>query len=211
MRRGLTLIACLWAVPVSAQCVKGTLVGPTPAPAVYVCQSAADASALSPNNGDQILVLSDGSQRIYNGAWVNPVASAGVPAGVSVLIESGTCPAGYVENTALNGKALIGTLAANGNVGQSVGSDAITQVLNHTHTVTVTDPGHTHVERIINSGTAGTVGVQGASAASNANASNSPSASATTGISAATVNPAGGVNSIDNRQASIYVIVCKKS
>ena len=71
-----------------------------------------------------------------------------------------------------------------------------TAVINHTHAVTVTDPGHTHVERMVNSGTAGTVGVQGASTASNANASNSASASATTGITATTANPAGGVSSI---------------
>jgi hypothetical protein len=68
---------------------------------------------------------------------------------------------------------------------------AMTGVMNHTHTVSITDPGHNHTQnshnhtqdshnhtqnsfapRILNSGTAGTVGVQGASAASNANASN---------------------------------------
>lgn len=152
-----------------------------------------------------------------------------VPSGANIFIDSGTCPAGYTENTALNGKTLIGTLAANGNVGTTGGSDSLTpagtisainQVINHTHTVSVTDPGHTHIERIINSGTAGAVGVQGASAASNANASNSPSASATTGISASTANPAGGVASItptftgnqfDNRSAFVRVIVCKKT
>jgi hypothetical protein len=96
---------------------------------------------------------------------------------------------------------------------------AITAVINHTHGVSVTDPGHNHTQnshnhtqnsfapRILNSGTAGTVGVQGASAASNANASNAATTatnqaatatnnSNTTGISATTANPAGGVNSI---------------
>ena len=70
--------------------------------------------------------------------------------------------------------------------------DSFSQVVNHTHSVSVTDPGHGHAQnshnhtqdahthtqnsfapRILNSGTAGTVGVQGASAASNASASNS--------------------------------------
>lgn len=89
------------------------------------------------------------------------------------------------------------TVAAAGTVSQPTFSGTpFSSVINHTHTVTVTDPGHTHVERIINSGTAGTVGVQGASAAANANASNAPTASATTGITASTANPAGGVASI---------------
>lgn len=71
------------------------------------------------------------------------------------------------------------------------GAKTSSAVVNHTHGVTVTDPGHNHTQnahthvqdshnhtqnsfapRIINSGTAGTVGVQGASGASNANASN---------------------------------------
>jgi hypothetical protein len=138
---------------------------------------------------------------------------------------------------------------------------AMTGVMNHTHTVSVTDPGHNHTQnshnhtqdahthvqnahthvqdshnhtqnsfapRIINSGTAGTVGVQGASSASNANASNAATTatnqattavnqnatavnqnatatnqaatatnnSNTTGITATTANPAGGVASI---------------
>lgn len=135
----------------------------------------------------------------------------GVPVGSILLIKAGTCPSGYAEETALDGKTIIGTLAANGNVGTTGGSDSITSVLNHTHTVNVTDPGHTHVERIVNSGTAGTVGVQGASAASNASASNSPTASGTTGITATTANPAGGVASIDNRSAFVRVIACRKT
>lgn len=134
-----------------------------------------------------------------------------VPAGSILLVASGTCPAGFVEETALDGRTLVGTTAAAGNVGTTGGSDTITSVLNHTHTVSITDPGHTHVERILNSGTAGTVGVQGASAASNANASNSPTASGTTGISATTANPAGGVASIDNRSAFTRVIFCRKT
>lgn len=156
------------------------------------------------------------------------ISAGGIPSGAILIIVSGSCPTGYTEETSLNGKTLLGTLAANGNVGGTGGSDTITpagtisainQVINHTHTVSITDPGHTHVERIINSGTAGTVGVQGASAASNANASNSPTASGTTGITASTANPAGGVASItptftgtqfDNRSAFVRVIFCKK-
>ena len=66
-----------------------------------------------------------------------------------------------------------------------------TDVVDHTHTVTVTDPGHTHGQSIRNSGTAGTAGTQGASTANNATAGTT--ASGTTGITASTANPAGGV------------------
>lgn len=50
----------------------------------------------------------------------------GVPTGASILIDSGTCPTGYTENTALSGKTLIGTTAANKDVGTTGGSDTIT-------------------------------------------------------------------------------------
>lgn len=184
-------------------------------------------------------------------AW-SQMGGAAVPSGSILLIDTGTCPAGFSEVTGLNGRTLVGTLAANGNVGGTGGADAITpegvnsapifsgtpfsSVINHTHAVNVTDPGHTHTQnsfapRIINSGTAGTVGVQGASAASNANASNAATTatnqSATTGITATTSNPAGGVASItpagtvsapaftgasfDNRSAYTRVIFCKKT
>lgn len=51
---------------------------------------------------------------------------ASVPTGSILLIVSGTCPSGYVEETALNGKTLVGTLAANKDVGTTGGSDTIT-------------------------------------------------------------------------------------
>lgn len=72
--------------------------------------------------------------------------------------------------------------------------DAHTQVVNHTHGVTVTDPGHAHLQQYRNTGTAGTAGTQGASTANNASVGTTNSS--TTGISATTANPAGGVASI---------------
>lgn len=115
--------------------------------------------------------------------------------------------------------AFTGTQANLTHSGAAVGDHSINQVVNHTHSVSVTDPGHNHTQnahthvqnsfapRIINSGTAGTVGVQGASAASNANASNAATTATnqnatatnnatTTGITASTANPVGGVASI---------------
>lgn len=53
-------------------------------------------------------------------------SSEGVPVGSILLIKSGTCPTGYTEDTDLNGRTVIGTLAANGNVGTTGGSDTLT-------------------------------------------------------------------------------------
>lgn len=185
------------------------------------------------------------------------VTGGGIPAGLITLVTAGACPTGWVEAVALNGVMLRGTVAANNNVGQAGGSDTITPtiaslsaegqvfagtpftgIINHTHSVAIVDPGHTHIQnsfapRIINSGTAGTVGVQGASAASNASASNAATTAtnqtATTGITASSSNPAGGVasitpaglnaasavtgtlNSFNNRPAYLNVIFCQKS
>lgn len=50
----------------------------------------------------------------------------GVPTGAILLIASGTCPAGYAEDSSLSGKTIIGTVAANGDVGTTGGSDTIT-------------------------------------------------------------------------------------
>lgn len=59
--------------------------------------------------------------------WTAAGGSSGaVPAGSIIFIDSGTCPTGYAEATALNGKTIIGTVAANGNVGTTGGSDTLT-------------------------------------------------------------------------------------
>lgn len=186
----LTLI--LWASPAFAQ--------PTP------CTPNSGTWTVTTNAVTMKVCASDGQ------SWLTVGGGGGdsVPAGANILIDSGTCPAGYEENTALNGKTIIGTIAANGDVGTTGGSDSITSVLNHTHTVNVTDPGHVHPEGYRNTGTAGTAGVQGASTANNASIAGGV-LSATTGITASTVNPAGGVASIDNRSAFVKVIICKKS
>jgi len=49
-----------------------------------------------------------------------------VPSGLITLVLSGTCSAGWSEVSALNGKTLIGTVAANGDVGATGGADSIT-------------------------------------------------------------------------------------
>ena len=50
----------------------------------------------------------------------------GLPAGAILLVASGSCPAGTVEDPSLAGKTLVGTTAANGDVGTTGGSDTFT-------------------------------------------------------------------------------------
>jgi len=71
-----------------------------------------------------VLLLSAQTQ-IPSTSWVQ-TNFANVPSGVIVLISSGACPSGFTEVTALNGKMLRGTLAANGDVGGTGGNATIT-------------------------------------------------------------------------------------
>lgn len=73
---------------------------------------------------------------------------------------------------------------------------AYTEVLNHTHTVSVTDPGHTHLTQRYPTATGASSGFTIDTSMSGTLADNTlPTKSNTTGITASTVNPAGGVAS----------------
>lgn len=50
----------------------------------------------------------------------------GEPAGFVGIVTTGSCPAGYTEVTALDGREPLGTLAANANIGTTGGADNIT-------------------------------------------------------------------------------------
>jgi hypothetical protein len=51
---------------------------------------------------------------------------SGLPSGLITLVISGACPSGFTEVSALSGKFLQGTLAANGDVGTAGGNATIT-------------------------------------------------------------------------------------
>ncbi len=70
----------------------------------------------------------------------------GLPAGAIVLIVSGSCPSGFVEETALDGRMLLGTLAANADVGTTGGADNITPQGTVSQPTFTGDalPGHSH-------------------------------------------------------------------
>ena len=150
----------------------------------------------------------------HNHLWAditNPPASGSIPAGAIVFIASGSCGvtlgSGWTEYAAGGGRALVMTLAANTDVGTTGGSDTITQTLNHTHPVT--DPGHAHTTQRYPTATGTSTGFTIDTSMSGTLANNTlPTAAATTGVT--TTNPAGGVASIDNRQAFIKLICCVK-
>jgi len=60
--------------------------------------------------------------------WIGPIqpSTVGFSSGETVLITSGSCPAGFAQVTTLNGAVPYGTLAANGDIGGTGGSNTIT-------------------------------------------------------------------------------------
>lgn len=179
-------------------------------------------------------------------SWVQQSASSGPSAG-TVQFRLNACDSGWTEQTDLADKTILVTTAAAMDAGTTGGSNTITptiasltaaaqsftgtpftSVINHTHTVNVNDPGHTHTQTV-NSATTGPNSGYGVDTSTN-NGVNSgySTASATTGITATTANPAGGVSSItpagtnstsavtgtlnqfDNRSAWVKMIGCVK-
>lgn len=182
-----------------------------------------------------------------SGQWECGAGGGGgsVPAGSILMIDSGTCPVGFAENATLGASRFpMGTVAANGDVGGTGGANTFTpagtnsvptftgtpfsEVINHTHTVNVTDPGHIHLTQRYPTATGGSSGFTIDTSMSGTLADNTlPTKTNTTGITAATVNPAGGVASItpagtvsaptftgnnaDQRPAWTKVIFCEKT
>lgn len=78
--------------------------------------------------------------------------------------------------------------------GSATHTHTYTDVLNHTHTVNITDPGHTHLTQRYPTATGASSGFTIDTSMSGTLADNTlPTKTATTGITAATTNPAGGV------------------
>jgi hypothetical protein len=89
------------------------------------------------------------------------------------------------------------------------------QVVNHTHTISVTDPGHTHAQRYHATATGAASGPTTVPDTSSSTPTNYAltTASATTGITASSANPAGGVASgtTDGPSASLTHTVTQPS
>lgn len=182
-------------------------------------------------------------------------SASGVPSGMILFIDSGSCPSGWTELGSA-GNHLLLTIAANGDVGTTGGSNSYTpagssaaptvnsltaaaqgftgdsttvgaqsftgdattvpalavgslvfagtpfsSIINHTHTVNITDPGHVHTLNAQGGTTASTTGTHlmtstATGGSARAVTTGDAVVSHTTGITAATVNPSGGVASI---------------
>lgn len=157
--------------------------------------------------------------------------SGGLPSG-AIILSLTSCPSGFSEVASLSGKFPLGTTNAAGDVTTTGGTDTISSIVNHTHTVQVTDPGHGHTQNAHNhtqdphshgmaegqtdgAGTlmdrsnaaSATTTTTDAATATN-QASTATNQSNTTGITASSQNPAGGVANFDNRPAFVKVIFC---
>jgi len=161
--------------------------------------------------------------------------SGGVPSGSILLIDSGTCPTGFTQSTALNGKTLFGTIAANGDVGGTGGSDTITPAGTNgaitftgtsanTSAITAGTPAGTNAASATSGNCAATniAAGTGSTTACKATAPNlTVSAQTFTGTQLGThqhtVTATGTINTpsftgtqFDNRSAFMKVIFCKK-
>lgn len=122
----------------------------------------------------------------------------------SAAITAGT-PAGTVSQPTFSGSALAahghgtGTYATSAHSGTAVADHAshthtYTSVINHTHTISVTDPGHVHTARRYPTATGGSSGFTADTSMSGTLTDLTLTVkTATTGITASSVNPAGGV------------------
>ena len=72
------------------------------------------------------------SSVLARAAFVSPGNPTSVPSGASVLVSSGTCPTGFVEDTAFRGRYLVGT-PSGGTVGGTLGS-AMTDLADSSYT-----------------------------------------------------------------------------
>ncbi len=145
-----------------------------------LCANCAEVIILQPANVGRKLQMSD------------------MPSGLITFVTSGACSAGWSQVTALNGVTLLGTLAANGDVGGTGGSNNITPAGTN-GTVSFTPAGTNSAPTF--TGQAGTVPAQtftGNSVTSSATSAGTPAgtngASATSGNCAAT-NIAAGTGS----------------
>jgi len=82
---------------------------------------------------------------IATAQFVSPPSVISIPSGGNIIITSGSCPAGFTVNTALQGFFIVGTPAA-GTLGGSKGS-AMTDLADAGLTVAQM-PAHTHQETV---------------------------------------------------------------
>jgi hypothetical protein len=156
-------------------------------------------------------------------AFTTEAVSVGlVPSGAILFTAGAACPVGYAEVAGLNGKTIIGTLAANLNVGTTGGSDSVTPTFTGSSATSSAVSGGTPAGT--NSATATTgncaatnlaIGT-GAATACKATAPNlTVPAETFTGSALAThqhtVTATGTISAVDTRSAFVRWIACQKN
>lgn len=137
-----------------------------------------------------------------DGTWAVPAGGGGTtfPSGAIILILSGTCPTGFTEVTALSGKFLLGTVAANSNVGTTGGNATITPSGTNS-TVSFTPAGTNSTTSFTPAGTNGTT-TTGATSAGTPAGTNGTTTTGGTAITAtattAIVVSTGSGNNVSN-------------
>ena len=174
-----------------------------------------------------------GTAQRWNGtAWTcETIPAGGLPAGAVVLIDSGTCPSGYAEDSALSGKTLFGTVAANSDVGTTGGADTITPAgavawpagvpaFTGTSSTAIVNHVHIYTSQTATTGSASSYEHGAIDTSSTAAEASIPTNNPTGGV--ASYTPAGTIawpagtpaftgTNFDNRSAFARVIFCKKS
>jgi hypothetical protein len=138
-----------------------------------------------------------------DGTWAAPAGGPGgeaFPVGsvfVSVVATNPGTLLGYGTWAALGaGRVLVGVNPADPDFDaakKTGGAKTSSAVVNHTHPVVVTDPGHAHVQGVNSTATGGLSGYTADTSTNTRVNSGYSTSSAVTGVTATTSNPAGGV------------------
>lgn len=112
------------------------------------------------------------------------------------------------------GRMLVGVSAADSDfdtVEATGGAKTSSAVVNHTHGVTITDPGHAHVQGVNSATTGGLSGYTPDTSTNTRVNSGYSTSTATTGITASTADPSGGVSSFSLMNPYITVYMWKRT
>jgi len=180
-------------------------------------------------------VACSASQYVKGDGSCGDGGAGGLPSGVVVMVASGTCPSGYTEVSALDGKMPLGTLDSHADVGGTGGANDITPAgtnsgtavsdhASHTHTYTdVVNHVHPYCSQTATTGGASSYehgAIDASSAATECSMlTNNPSGGVATGTTAGpgatlthtvSTQPTFAGTQFDNRSAYVKVIYCQK-